>query len=67
MPYPALVTDKKEMLTYITKEEDFYNGKNNQFYEWEGFYRTQHKKLIANNVDASRTKNNITLIHENIK
>lgn len=66
MPYPALVTDKKEMLTYVTKEEDFDNGKNNQFYEWEGFYRAT-RSFIADNVDASRTKNNITLIHEDIK
>ena len=35
MPYPALVTDKKEMLTYITKEEDFDNGKNDYYFPGE--------------------------------
>ena len=40
--YPALVTDKEEVLTYITKEEDFDNGKNYQFHEWGRFHRAQH-------------------------
>ena len=37
----------RKMLTYITKEEDFDNGKNNQFYEWGRFYWAQHEKIYS--------------------
>lgn len=67
MPYPALVTDTKEMFTYMTKEEDFDNGKNISFMNGKGSIGHNTRSFIADNVDASRTKNNITLIHEDIK
>lgn len=41
----GLSTDK--VLIYIPKEEDFDNGKNNQFYEWGRFHWAQHKKIYS--------------------
>ena len=37
------------------------------FMNGEGFIGHNTRRFIADNVDASRTKNNITLIHEDIK
>lgn len=67
MPYPALITDKKEVPVYIPKEEDFKMERTISFMNGEGSIGHNTRRFIAGNVDASRTPNNITLIHEDIK
>ena len=67
MPYPALITDKKEVPVYIPKEEDFKMERTISFMNGEGCIGHNTRRFIAGNVDASRTPNNITLIHEDIK
>lgn len=42
----GLSTDKGVPI-YISKEEDFDNGKNNKFHEWGRFHRAQHKKIYS--------------------
>ena len=67
MPYPALITDKKEVPVYIPKDEDFKMERTISFMNGEGSIGHNTRRFIAGNVDASRTPNNITLIHEDIK
>lgn len=67
MPYPTLITDKKEVPVYIPKEEDFKMERTISFMNGEGSIGHNTRRFIAGNVDASRTPNNITLIHEDIK
>jgi hypothetical protein len=67
VPYPALITDKKEVPVYIPKEEDFKMERTISFMNGEGSIGHNTRRFIAGNVDASRTPNNITLIHEDIK
>ena len=60
-------TDKKEVYAYIGKGGRFQMERTISFMNGEGSLGHNTRAFIAANVDADRTKDNITLVHEDLK
>ena len=62
-----LLTPIRSMLEILEKRRILTMERTISFMNGEGSIGHNTRRFIADNVDASRTKNNITLIHEDIK
>lgn len=60
-------TDKKEVDSYIGKGGADSMERTISFMNGEGSLGHNTRAFIASNVDADRTKNNITLVNEDLK
>lgn len=61
------ITDKKEVYAYIGKGGRFQMERTISFMNGEGSLGHNTRAFIAENVDADRTKDNIILVHEDLK